>query len=64
MCNNTGELNFEKSRPQVLFLFRKPDQVTVFVGQTINLVVRLILACPSTSTITLQIFMIGYKMIV
>lgn len=43
MCNNTGELNFENSPPQVLFPFRKPEQVTILVGQTINLVVRLIL---------------------
>lgn len=64
MWNNKGELNFENSRPQVLFLFRKPDQVTILVGQTINIVVRLILVCPSTFTITTQIFMIGYKMIV
>ena len=64
MCNNTGEFNFENSRPQVLFLFRKPDQVTVLVGQTINIVVRLILVRPSTSTTAMQIFMIGYKIIV
>lgn len=64
MCNNKGELNFDNSRPQVLFLFRKPDQVTILVGQTINVVVRLILVCPSTSTITMQIFMIAYKIIV
>lgn len=64
MCNNKGELNFENLRLQVLFLFRKPEQVNVLVGQTINVVVRLILVFPSTSTIAMQIFMIGYKIIV
>ena len=64
MCNNKGELNFENLRLQVLFVFRKPEQVNVLVGQTINVVVRLILVFPSTSTIAMQIFMIGYKIIV